>query len=58
MPAHLSHLLQPLDVGCFVPLKRAYSRFVGDLARVGYNDFDKLDFLADYPRARAEAFKL
>jgi hypothetical protein len=24
MPPHLSHLLQPLDVGCFAPLKRAY----------------------------------
>jgi hypothetical protein len=24
MPAHSSHLLQPLDVGCFGPLKRAY----------------------------------
>jgi hypothetical protein len=26
MPPHSSHLLQPLDVGCFSPLKRAYSR--------------------------------
>jgi hypothetical protein len=58
MPAHSSHLLQPLDVGCFAPLKRAYGRFVSDLARCGYNHIDKLDFLADYPRARAEAFKL
>jgi hypothetical protein len=48
---------QPLDVGCFAPLKRAYGRFVSDLARVGYNHIDKLDFLADYPRARDEAFK-
>ena len=24
MPSHSSHLLQPLDVGCFGPLKRAY----------------------------------
>jgi hypothetical protein len=24
MPPHSSHLLQPLDVGCFSPLKRAY----------------------------------
>jgi hypothetical protein len=35
---------------------RAYGRFVSDLARVGYH-IDKLDFLADYPRARIEAFK-
>ena len=24
MPPHSSHLLQPLDVGCFAPLKHAY----------------------------------
>jgi hypothetical protein len=57
MPAHSSHLLQPLDVGCFVVLKRAYGRFVSDLARAGYNHIDKLDFIADYPRAREEAFQ-
>ena len=57
MPAHSSHLLQPLDVGCFAPLKRAYGRFVSDLARASYNHIDKLDFLAEYPRARIEAFK-
>jgi hypothetical protein len=57
MPAHSSHLLQPLDVGCFAVLKRVYSRFVSDLARNAYNHIDKLDFLADYPRAREEAFQ-
>jgi hypothetical protein len=57
MPSHSSHLLQPLDVGCFAVLKRAYSRFVSDLTRTGYNHIDKLDFLADYPRARLEAFQ-
>jgi hypothetical protein len=57
MPAHSSHLLQPLDVGCFAVLKRAYGRFVSDLARNAYNHIDKLDFLADYPRARIEAFQ-
>jgi hypothetical protein len=28
MPAHSSHLLKPLDVGCFGPLKRAYGGIV------------------------------
>jgi len=28
MPAHSSHLLQPLDVGCFSPLKQTYGRLV------------------------------
>lgn len=40
-------LHQPLDVGCFAVLKRVYGRCVGDLARVGYDHIDKLDFLAD-----------
>jgi hypothetical protein len=57
MPSHSSHLLQPLNVRCFAVLKRAYGRFVSDLARTGYNHIDKLDFLADYPRARLEAFQ-
>jgi hypothetical protein len=57
MPSHSSHLLQPLDVGCFAVLKRVYGSFVSDLARTGYNHIDKLDFLADYPRARVEAFQ-
>lgn len=57
MPAHSSHLLQPLDVGCFAPLKKAYGRFISDLARRGYNHIDKYDFLMDYQHARLEAFQ-
>jgi len=57
MPSHSSHLLQPLDVGCFAPLKKAYGRFVSDLSRRGYNHIDKHDFLIDYQRARLEAFQ-
>jgi hypothetical protein len=26
MPPHASHILQPLDVGCFAPLKQAYKK--------------------------------
>jgi hypothetical protein len=58
MPPHLSHLLQPLDIGYFAVLKRSYSRLVENQARTGYNHIDKLDFLAAYPQARAETFKL
>jgi hypothetical protein len=35
MPAHSSHLLQPLDIGCFSPLKRAYGSLIEKLARLG-----------------------
>jgi hypothetical protein len=38
-------------------LKRAYGRFVSDLARIGYNYINKLNFLANYLRARIEAFQ-
>ena len=33
MPAHLSHILQPLHVACLSPLRRKYSQRVRDLAR-------------------------
>jgi hypothetical protein len=57
IPAHLSHLLQPLDIGCFAVLKRAYGRLVKSKMRVGINHIDKLDFLEAYPLARIKAFK-
>ncbi|KAF1924196.1 CENP-B protein, partial [Didymella exigua CBS 183.55] len=45
MPPHSSHLLQPLDVGCFSPLKRAYSREIEALIRHHINHITKLEFL-------------
>lgn len=57
MPAHSSHVLQPLDVGCFAVLKRSYGRLVENKMRLGINHIDKLDFLNAYPTARAEAFQ-
>jgi hypothetical protein len=55
MPAHTSHLLQPLDVGCFSPLKTAYGHEVSELARQGVFHVDKLDFLWIYQRIRLTA---
>jgi hypothetical protein len=55
MPAHSSHLLQPLDVGCFAVLKRSYGRLVENQMRLGINHIDKVDFLSAYPQARSEA---
>lgn len=52
MPAHTSHLLQPLDVGCFSPLKTAYRHEVTELARQGVFHIDKEEFLYLYPRVR------
>ena len=50
MPPHTSHLLQPLDVSCYSPLKRAYGREVEELARHGVYHVDKIDFLTAYTR--------
>ena len=57
MPPHSSHLLQPLDIGCFAVLKRSYGRVVEVKMRNGVNHIDKFDFLEAYPLARIEAFK-
>ncbi|SLM36159.1 conserved hypothetical protein [Lasallia pustulata] len=55
MPPHSSHLLQPLDVGCFSPLKRAYGHQVEICMQLGRNHIDKLDFLEAFKPARAAA---
>jgi hypothetical protein len=56
IPPHTSHLLQPLDVGCFGPLKTAYGWLVVDLARRQIFHIDKTDFLAMYYQARTLIF--
>jgi hypothetical protein len=56
MPAHSSHLLQPLDIGCFGVLKRAYSEVVESQTRLGIHRVDKNDFLEAYTKARIKAF--
>ena len=55
MPAHSSHLLQPLDVGCFSALKRSYGYHVEQLMRLHINHIDKQEFLLLYQQSRAEA---
>jgi hypothetical protein len=51
MPPHSSHLLQPLDVGCFSPLKKAYGRQVEALMRSRISHVTKLEFLPSFKRA-------
>lgn len=48
MPPHASHLLQPLDVGCFAPLKRAYREETRGLANSHIEHIDKKAFLASF----------
>lgn len=55
MPPHSSHLLQPLDVGCFSPLKRAYSTEIEALIRSRVNHITKEDFLPAFKAAYDKA---
>jgi hypothetical protein len=52
MPPHSSHLLQPLDVGCFAVLKRSYGKLVEKKMSLGVNHIDKQEFIAIYQQAR------
>jgi hypothetical protein len=56
MPPHSSHLLQPLDVSCFSPLKRAYSREIKSLIRNHINHVTKLEFLPAVKAAYNQSF--
>lgn len=56
MPAHSSHILQPLDVGCFGPLKRAYGKQIEDLVRMHINHITKVEFLTAFKDAFYASF--
>jgi hypothetical protein len=56
MPAHSSHLLQPLDVACFSPLKRAYGDGISVLARSRIHHINKETFLPAFKAAYEKAF--
>ena len=56
MPPHASHILQPLDVGCFAPLKRAYKEEIRGLAGCHINHIDKRAFLDAYKKVHEGAF--
>jgi len=55
MPAHSSHILQPLDVGCFSPLKVSYGKQVESQMRLGINHINKEEFLHLYYPAHVQA---
>jgi hypothetical protein len=51
MPSHSSHILQPLDVRCFGPLKRACSQQIEQLVKSHINHMRKVDFLIAFKAA-------
>ena len=56
MLSHLSHLLQPLDVACFAPLKRSYSDGISALARNHIYYISKETFLPAFKAAYEQTF--
>ena len=56
MPPHSSHILQPLDVGCFAPLKQAYKKELRGLADSHIHHIDKKAFLATFGPVFDKAF--
>ena len=56
MPAHSLHLLQPLDISYFSPLKHTYSRLIKDKIQLSFNHINKFNFLKAYPQAHTVIF--
>jgi hypothetical protein len=55
-PPHLTHILQPLDVGCFQPLKWYHSRSLDYASRSGATEINKADFLSTIDEIRRLTF--
>ena len=58
MPLHLSHLLQLLNVACFLPLKRKYSNKILALARSRIYYINKENFLLAFKATFTKVFTL
>jgi hypothetical protein len=56
MPPHSSHMLQPMDVGCFDPLKTAFSKQNQDLIRNHVFHITKEDFITTFHQAFLTSF--
>jgi hypothetical protein len=54
IPAHTSHMLQPLDVGVFSSIKHYFRRAVERRLRAGYSRFPKAEFLQTYYETRPQ----
>lgn len=51
MPPHSSHELQPLDVGCFSPLKASYGKEIEKMMRMQITHITKDDFFPAFKAA-------
>jgi hypothetical protein len=51
LPAHSSHITQPLDVGCFSVLKRMYGRQIEGFMKAHINHITKVEFFMAFKQA-------
>ncbi|OCK98156.1 DDE-domain-containing protein [Cenococcum geophilum 1.58] len=58
LPPHSTHRLQPLNIGVFGPLARAYKKHLYNSALYGALSITKLEFLQYYQAARNKAISL
>ncbi|KAF4490738.1 Pogo transposable element with ZNF domain [Colletotrichum fructicola Nara gc5] len=56
MPAHSSHLLQPLDIALYSPLKRAYGDEINLFIRASINHITKSEFFIAFHQAHNKVF--
>jgi DDE superfamily endonuclease len=57
LPAHITHIMQPLDVRCFQPWKHYHSEAIDQVIRTGAKSFEKADFLTALAGVRESTFK-
>lgn len=58
MPPHCSHVLQPLDVSVFAPLKRALGKETDKVARLDSSRIVRVQWTEMYMRAHKTAFSM
>ena len=58
LPPHCSHILQPLDVAIFAPLKHALAAETDAASRIDARRLPRVEWTAMYIRAREKAFTL
>lgn len=55
LPAHTTHKLQPLDVGCFGPMQRKWVERVEEIVLETGHRLERDDFVVEYLQVRDQA---
>ena len=57
LPAHSTHILQPLDIGVFQSFKHYHQEMLKESIQYGGLDYKRVDFLTSFQRMRDLTFK-